>query len=769
MLKALCSSDGMYLVTGGLGALGIGIARWLVGHGARHVMLTGRSAFPERASWPGLAAEGDRRAAGLLDLEKSGAKFTIVRADASDYEAMNKALSGAGMALKGIVHAAGTVTPKEVLELEAADIESDMRAKVAGAWVLHQLSQRHRPDFFIMFSSASAIWGSKLLAGYGAANHFLDGLAQMRRGMGQPALSVNWAMWGDGGMAIGGGHDRMLMRMGMRPMPPVKAFAVLDELAGAGDAQAAVADVDWSVLKPLYEQGPRRRLLELIKFAGRGEGPEGRGPQGGESGLLASIRANPDPDAVKAAVAGFVIRQAAEVLGVPPEKVDATKPLTAQGLDSLNAGELRGRIQKTLNVRIDVLSLLKGDSPEQVGWRVMEKLSGALAEASAGPDAETLDDDIRAAGAEPAHEGAPREILLTGATGFLGVHMLADLLGRTGARVHCLVKAVRDTEAMDRVRSKMEEAGLWRSGMMGRLSAVAGDLSQPRLGLTSARWDLLARSVDVIHHAGYAVNFLFSYEDMRAANVLSLKELLRLAAGPRVKPVHFVSSFSVLLTREYAGKSIGDYETLFPAEGGYREGKRACERLIGEARRRGVPVGIYRPPFIGWRGDTGYYNERDFLIKLMRGCIDLGSAPDLDILFYITPVDYIASSIIRLSLEPSAANGNFNVLSSPRGLPWKDLVGLLRQAGAAIEIEPFALWREKLDKAGPSNPLHVFFPALGADVEERGSAVLDLFSAGSAPSEIRLDGLRKFLGDPPPETAVDEELVRAFVERVKKG
>jgi thioester reductase-like protein len=768
--RTRCSADGTYLVTGGLGALGLRLAEWLAKRGAKNLLLTGRSAFPDRAEWGRMAAGGDARAAALLVLENSGVRVEIAAVDSADQAGMLQALGARGLPpLKGIVHAAGVVTPKNVLDLTVKDLEADMRAKVAGTWTLQRLAEGKEIEFFVMFSSASAIWGSKLLAGYGAANHFMDGIASMMRALGRKALSVNWAMWGGGGMSAGGEHDRILQRMGMRPMPSEKAIFALEELVAWDIAQATVADVDWQVLKPLFEQSPRRRLLERLKVK---TAPEAQLEAGGPA-LLGCILGLPDRESRHAAVVEFVLKQSAEVLGLSDGRLDHKKSLLAQGLDSLNASDLRGRIQKSLGVKINVLTLLKGDSPGQLAERVFEQLAsdttGRQAAAPRGADTETLDEGTRPETGRRLPEGEPREALLTGATGFLGVFVLADLLALTGAKVHCLVKAGSDIEAMGRITGKLKEAGLYKDGMERRIVPVAGDMSQPRLGLDQGRWDALAGSLDRIYHVGFAVNFLFSYEDLRPANVTSYKELLRLACASGPKPVHFVSSFSVLLTKEYTGRTVGDDETLYPAEGGYREGKRACERLTAEIRGRGLPAGIYRPPFIGWHGTTGFYNERDFLIRLIKGCLQLGSAPDLDALFYITPVDFISSAIVKLSMDPAAAGRNYNVLSSPDGIPWTGVVDMINNAGGSVAIEPFARWRERLDRAGSENPLHIFFPAMGDDLKERGSAVLDLFHRGSAPSEIRLDGLQGRLGRPPQEAVAGAGYFKPLIERMKRG
>jgi len=789
-----CTADATYLVTGGLGSLGLELARWLVARGARHLVLTGRSGYAPRSGWERLAADGDARARTLLALEGQGVSVTVAAIDVADEAAMGRVLDDPALPpLKGVVHAAGVVVPKLAADVTRADLRAEATSKVAGGWVLHRLTRERALDFFVTFSSASAIWGSRLLASYGAANHVLDGLVQLRRRLGLPGLSVDWAMWGEGGMAVQAEHTRFLERTGLRPMPPALALAALDDLLADGATEATVGDVEWATFKPLYEVEPRRRLL--AKLVVRRAAAQGGGSGAGKDapgGLRERLDALVDAAARRDLVHDFVLGQAAEVLGLPREALQPDRSLLAQGLDSLIASDLRGRVQKALPVTLNVLSLLKGDSARQVADAVLSQVEAASpsrsgtpaaqqAEAPAGaspvianrgPAAEVLPAEIVPPEGLPrtaVREGGPRHVLLTGATGFLGAFVAAELCRRTGATVHCLVKADDDVRALGRLRARLEEAHLWHADLAARVVAVAGDLARPHLGLSDQRWQALAGQLDEIYHVGYVVNFLFSYEDLRPANVLSFVDLLRLATTDHLKPVHFVSSFSVMLTPEYAGRTVRPDAPLFHGEGGYREGKRACEALAAEARRRGVPVSIYRPPFIGWHGTTGYANDRDFLIRLLRGCLALGSAPDLDVLFYIAPVDYVAGAIVGLARDPSALGGTFNVLTSPVGTPWVDLVQLVQRAGADLRLEPFAVWRQRLDQAGPGNPLHVFFPMLNPSVQESGSAVMDLFHRRGAPSHIDLSTLFERLGAPDPATAVDVGLVRAFVEREKAG
>ena len=302
-------SDATYLVTGGLGTIGLAVCRWLLNRGAQNLLLTGRRPLPEGVDLKALAANGGPEA-----------RVHYAVADVVDPRAMERALGLPGLPpLRGVFHAAGVVNPRPLLETTLDDIATELGPKVAGTWVLHRITERQPLDFFVVFSSASAIWGSKHLASYGAANHFMDSLIEWRRSRGLKGLSVNWATWGGGGMLAPASIDAALQRMGLRPMAPERAMAVLEALLLGGHGRAVVADVDWGVFRPLYEQVPRRRLLEHLSVPAPASGG---GPKA-HLGLIETLGAMPNPEARQAAIRDFVVEQVAETLGLRREQLES--------------------------------------------------------------------------------------------------------------------------------------------------------------------------------------------------------------------------------------------------------------------------------------------------------------------------------------------------------------------------------------------------------------------------------------------------------------
>ncbi|MFI2764039.1 SDR family NAD(P)-dependent oxidoreductase [Streptomyces echinatus] len=225
--------DGTYLVTGGLGALGLHTADWLVRRGARHLALIGRGA-------PSAAAE--RR---IHAWRSKGVRVAVHRADVADVRALRRVLTdvnGSLPALRGVVHAAGVLDDGALQRQTAERLRTVMAPKMSGAWNLHELTQDAELDFFVLYSSVAALMGSRGQSGYAAANAFLDALAHHRRSRGLPATSVAWGPWSGAGMisTLDEHATRRVHGKGFGMLEPEPAFRALEELVRSGAHHAYV-------------------------------------------------------------------------------------------------------------------------------------------------------------------------------------------------------------------------------------------------------------------------------------------------------------------------------------------------------------------------------------------------------------------------------------------------------------------------------------------------------------------------------------------------
>ena len=342
--------DCAYLVTGGLGGLGLRLTEWMAAGGAGTIVLTGRHGLPPRVEWDAVqpGSRAARQVTAIRAAEALGAAVEVVAVDVADVAAMEVLVRRFGTdlpPLAGVVHAAAALGNSSIATMSARDVESMFRPKVAGTLLLHELTRDVPLDFFVMFSSTSALWGSRELGHYAAANQFLDAMAHHRHSLGLPALSVDWGTWDE--MRVASAEDRAeVAGAGMHPMPSTDALTVLGDLLGHPELiQVAVAAVDWSVLKPVYEARRPRPFLGAVA-APRGSGRTGRASRQDAPAELVIALTGVTGDARQEVVVDFLRTEVARALGIgEPQAVDVEQGLFEMGMDSLMSVELKGRIE----------------------------------------------------------------------------------------------------------------------------------------------------------------------------------------------------------------------------------------------------------------------------------------------------------------------------------------------------------------------------------------------------------------------------------------
>lgn len=347
-------SDASYLITGGLGGLGLEAAHWLAAQGAKHVILTSRSGLPPRDSWSQISPStpDGRRVEAIKKLEARGASITIVRADVSNIDDMTGlfgAFAEGHHPLRGIFHIAGVEDDTPVKDMSLERLNEVLRPKMDGTWILHELTRsaaiRGQMDFFVMFSSAAAVWGSRGLAHYAAANHFMDAVAHYRRAQGLPALSINWGWWETGGMGKGR-LGQLFSDIGMSQIPGEQGFAAVKYLLETDSKHDVVAIVDWSVFKPIYEARKKQPLLDriIVNIQESAQSNAG-GTNNTFAHRLKTIPRREQRDALLA----HVRSQVADVLGLASaDALDTRQGFFRLGMDSITTVRLRSRLENSL-------------------------------------------------------------------------------------------------------------------------------------------------------------------------------------------------------------------------------------------------------------------------------------------------------------------------------------------------------------------------------------------------------------------------------------
>jgi acyl transferase domain-containing protein/acyl carrier protein len=353
---------GSVLITGGTGAIGGHLARWLPGRGAPRVVLASRSG-PAAPSVAVLAAE----------LAAAGTEAAVITCDVGDREqaaGLIGWISAGGPPLSAVMHTAGAAQVTALADTSVADLAGALGAKAAGAVHLDELTRDMDLDGFVLFSSIAATWGSGLNSGYAAANAFLDGLAQQRAAQGLAGTSMAWGAWGGGGMTDEDTAEQLASR-GVRLMDPGRAVAALGQVLDGGEGVVTAADVDWARFAPVFTV---RRSSPLIAglpeaaeaLAGNGNGGaggDGDGAAGDESALVRRLAALPRAEQDRM-LTDLVRAEAAATLGhASAEDIGAEQAFSDLGFDSLMVVDLRNRLNTATGLSLPVSLLFDYPTP----------------------------------------------------------------------------------------------------------------------------------------------------------------------------------------------------------------------------------------------------------------------------------------------------------------------------------------------------------------------------------------------------------------------
>ncbi len=353
--------DVTYLIAGGLGGLGLLVAGWMIEQGAQHLVLL------SRRSPDALTAEK------LAQLKKSGCSVTVERADVSDLDAITQVcdrINRSPYPLAGVIHAAGMLSDAVLQNQTWSSFEPVMKAKIEGAWNLHQLTKNQPLDFFILFSSVASLFGSSGQSNHAAANAFLDHLAHYRRSMGLPALSIHWGTVSKVGEAAERGADIRLQQQGLNAISPDEVLEALAILLTGELTEVGVVNVDWSIWEDRIAHSPfledwqqKATATEVTPTV--------------ESNIAQQL-SNATPKERRSLLISHLRNQMGPILGLKNvSEIGLEDKFFELGMDSLTSVELRNKLQR--NLEITLPSTLAFDYPtiDKLVEYLLQQLSGS--------------------------------------------------------------------------------------------------------------------------------------------------------------------------------------------------------------------------------------------------------------------------------------------------------------------------------------------------------------------------------------------------------
>jgi acyl transferase domain-containing protein/NADPH:quinone reductase-like Zn-dependent oxidoreductase/thioesterase domain-containing protein/nucleoside-diphosphate-sugar epimerase len=395
-------SDGTYLITGGLGALGLQVAVWLAEQGAGTVaLLSRRSPSPE--SERSIAAIRER-----------GAQVIVLTGDVANAQSLAGALAqlpADAPPLRGVVHAAGVLADGVLSDMTLDQLDRALAPKMDGAYNLHVATLEQPLDFFVLFSSVASVLGSPGQANYAAGNAYLDALAHVRRALGLPAIAINWGPWAGSGMAAEANRDQAVQSRGIGLLEPARALELLGRLVRTDAAQVAVMDARWDDMFRML--GTRRPSL-LAEIAEETQQAGGSEPQGGVDHSFRQRLLSADEVTRESLVREYIRDELARIMGVEPSSLEIDQPLSTFGLDSLLALELKNNLESRLDFTLPMAKLMEGPSIASLAEETVRLVVGSDAVSSAGEGAEQWTSllALRSSGGPETTGGRPPLVLL---------------------------------------------------------------------------------------------------------------------------------------------------------------------------------------------------------------------------------------------------------------------------------------------------------------------------------------------------------------------
>ena len=375
--RLILPETGTYLVTGGLGGFGLRTARWLVERGARHLVLISRS-----------GPVSDEAKAALAAFARQGVVVWARACDVTDLTAMQALMAEINASmwpLKGIVHAATVIEDGLIRTMDGNQIRKVLLPKVLGAYHLHQLTGKMGLDFFILFSSATTLFGNPGQGNYVAANAALESLAENRRSAGLPATCVRWGAIDDVGFLARNTEIREALqgRMGGSTIQSAAALAILEELLLSNRSGLGVMEIDWAALSRFLPSASSPKFTELARS---GKGDKGEGDADSMQRLLEEL----SDEELQQVCIDMLKAEVAEILRMSPDKLDPSRSMYDMGLDSLMGVELVGALESRFGVRLPVLILSQNPTIAKLSEYIIEQLRGGEAKEEGAAEQEML-------------------------------------------------------------------------------------------------------------------------------------------------------------------------------------------------------------------------------------------------------------------------------------------------------------------------------------------------------------------------------------------
>jgi thioester reductase-like protein len=700
-----------YIITGGLGGIGMEVAKWMASSGAQHIVLVGRSEPKEVAQQA------------ISQMRSQGKNIIVENIDVGDFEMCQELIHristrDSGLPpIRGVMHAAGCLSDAIIVNQSWDKFQKCFNAKVNGGWNLHKLTMEFPLEHFVMFSSVVALFGPLGQSNHAASNSFLDALAHHRIASGLPATSINWGQWGQVGVAAG------IEVAGLVPFSPNQGIGALEASLKTQRSQIAVLEADFQAIRRLFPQ--TKRYIEELKLM----------LDSGVQVKICSEKFWQDYDGAQEeekynVLKGYLENILRQILKLDKnEPIDENQNLQEMGLDSLMMVEMKNFLQTLMGSRVVVSASSLQDCHNVVDLtnRLVDLIEGSGDINTTPLTKEELNELIKEDSVLPEYiqptettfckPSEVKTVLITGATGNLAPYILKEVSSLEQIEtIYCLLRPNKKHQAMDRLLAGLKDKYILQDVNVDKIKCIEGNLGDQFFGLSEETYTSLASEVDGIIHCAVKSNHIEPYRksernkrDVRTINVGGTIKILEFATTVKTKLVLHASTM-VAITKASDGcmpetwPGAEDYNDL--PNVGYGISKFICDRLVHQATERGVPCKSLRFPGIAGDSKTGHHTLTDnHLMMRIISYMKMGMMPSLPLPFQLLPVDICASVAAKLFVNDECPFDIYNV-TNPNCPLEQAFAQVGEELGYPIKVIDYSSFIKKLEEEGENSLLY---------------------------------------------------------------
>ncbi|CAL8085106.1 unnamed protein product [Orchesella dallaii] len=713
-----------YLITGGLGGIGFVVCQWMVEKGAKHVLLAGRKP-------PNLSIQNK-----INELNCNGANVKTVQMDVGDFlqckELIQTQIAQMGLPpLKGVMHAAGTLSDGLIINQDWSKLSSTFNTKVTGTLNLHELTKTLNLEYFVVFSSMASLFGPPGQCNHAAGNFFEDTLIHYRNSIGLPGTTVNWGQWGEVGIAT------EIDLPGLKSISNLQGLTGLEYALNTQSTQLAIINMESFLMLSKLFPHLAIYLDERVWKSNNAAASIAIKSDEFWHQYEAKLDANDKITLLKNQVKNSL----RTVLKLDDnELINEDGNFQEMGVDSLMFVEIRNHLQSLLGERVTItasafkdcntinlctetlVKLMEGDFKNIMIPLTMEEVNELIREDCVLPEhISSQKGQLR-----PQSTRDIKVVLLTGCTGTFGPYVLKELSNSPQiTKIICLMRPSKTSSVEERLRNVLTTKELLSQVNMSKVVCKNGNVAQVQLGMDSETWKELSGSVDAIFNCSAKVNHTEHYRktksdnDVRAVNIGGMKNLLEFACTNRLK---YFCQASSLLAVVSANKDdrvseewpvVGDYDNVTAYA--YPNSKFVSDFLAGKAVERGIPCKVLRLPLISGEEETGRCDpERNHALLRYLFILKNGIMPSNPWPLPTLPVDICAQVSVRIFLDDRAKPDVYNIGNANPDID-QAFVNIAETLGYQVDLVEFSEFTKCVQEQSSGNSTFSHFKDLYAD------------------------------------------------------